>query len=138
MVRSLYENNSLGLGIHMTIFALQNNYDPIVYNRFLSLMFSKLYDYDRKQERFSVANCEASPETNLKELQDFLFELNSKDIDVLALYFLNKVGEDSSVDYAFAQMMYQVQVMRQDRDIAYTRFKKNFPDNKYNYLLKTK
>ena len=89
IVRYLYENKAIGLCAHLCIFALKNNYDAAVYNGFLSLCFSRLYYNDKKLERFNAANAYAKRETNLKELQDFLFEVNSADLDKLAGYFLS-------------------------------------------------
>lgn len=88
IVRYAYENNSIGLCVHLCIFALHNNYNPAIYNHFLSLCFSKLYYKDKHLERFNVVNAYANSGTNLKELQDFLFQASSADLEILAAYFL--------------------------------------------------
>ena len=137
IVRSLYENNNIGYATHFSLFALNNNYDPAIYKRFLSLCFSKLYDEDKKLNRFNAANTEAKNETTLKELQDFLFAMKTADLDAVALYYLNQ-SNSLSVDDEFARMMYTTMVKQQDAVAAYAAFNKKFPDNKYQYLLQQK
>jgi hypothetical protein len=137
IVRYLYENNAIGLCTHVSMFALKNNYDASVYNRFLSLCFSKLYYKDKNLDRFNVANTYANRETTLKELQDFLFAVGSKDLDALALYFLN-LSNTESEDDEFARMMYQIEVKEKERATSYAAFNRKFPNNKYQYLLQTK
>ncbi len=138
MVRYLYEKNSIGLCAHLSIFALKNNYDPAVYNYFLSLCFSKLYYKDKNLERFNAANANAGRETNLKEIQDFLFDVSSADLDKLAAYFLNYKASANSEDFEFANLMYNIQVKMKDEITAYADFDKRFPKSKYHYLIQKK
>lgn len=139
IVRYLYENDAIGLCTHMSLFALENKYDPAVYNRFLSLCFSKLYYKDKKLERFNAVNSYASPETTLKELQDFLFAVSAKDLETLSLYFLvNNNPDTNSEDHAFVSLMHDTQVKMKDTEAAYAAFNRKFPNNKYQYLLQKK
>ena len=138
IVRYLYENKAIGLCAHLCIFALKNNYDAAVYNGFLSLCFSRLYYNDKKLERFNAANAYAKRETNLKELQDFLFEVNSADLDKLAGHFLSLKTDKLSEDFAFASLMYNTQVKMKDTETAYADFNKKFPKSKYQYLITKK
>lgn len=138
IVRNLYETNSIGMCIHLSIFALQNNYNPVVYNRFLSLCFSKLYQKDKNFERFSSANIYAKHDTNLKELQDYLFAVSAKDLEKLSLHFLSTKIDMSSEDYEFANLMYNTEVKQTEPSAAYAGFNKKFPNNKYQYLLQKK
>ena len=135
IVRNLYENNSIGLCTHLCIFALQNNYNPVIYNRFLSLCFSKLHYQDKQLERFNSANAFAKSETTLKELQDFLFAVSTKDLEKLSLHFLSDKIDMASEDYEFANLMYNTQVKQTDDAVAYAGYNKKFPNNKYQYLL---
>jgi hypothetical protein len=136
IVRYLYENNSIGLCTHMSIFALQNHFDESTYNRFLSLCFSKLYYSDKNIERFSTANAYAKRESTLKELQDFLFAVSTKDLEILSLHYLSGKIDHSSDDYEFANLMYNTEVKMADKEISYNSFNQKFPKNKYQYLLK--
>lgn len=138
IVRNLYENNSIGLCTHLCIFALQNNYNPVIYNRFLSLCFSKLYYQDKQLERFNTANAYAKSETTLKELQDFLFAVSTKDLEKLSLHFLTDKIDTASEDYEFANLMYKTQVKQTEPAVAYAGYNKKFPNNKYQYLLQKK
>ncbi|MEO7768977.1 MAG: M48 family metallopeptidase, partial [Ferruginibacter sp.] len=63
IVRNLYESNTIGLCAHFCIFALKNNYDPAIYNLFLSLCFSELYWSDNHLQRFNAVNTKAQRET---------------------------------------------------------------------------
>lgn len=137
IVRSLYDNGNIGYATHFSIFALSNNYDPAIYKRFISLCFSKLYEEDRKLNRFNAANAEAKNESTLKELQDFLFAMKTADLDAVSLYYLNQ-SNSLSVDDEFARLMYTTGVKQQDTTVAYAAFNKKFPDNKYQYLLQQK
>lgn len=139
IVRNLYENNAIGLCTHLSLFALENKYDPAVYNRFLSMCFSRLYYKDKQLERFNAVNTYANPETTLKELQDFLFALSAKDLETLSLYFLlNNNAGASSEDQEFASLMYDTQVRMKDTETAYAAYNRKFPNNKYQYLLQKK
>ncbi|MGG9971582.1 M48 family metallopeptidase [Ferruginibacter sp. SUN002] len=137
-VRYLYENNSLGWCIHLSLIAIKNNYDPVVYNRFLSLCFSKLYDDDKRLARFSGANADAERESNLKETQDYLFAANTADLEKLALHFLKYKVDTNSEDYLFADLMYNTQIKMKDANSAYESFLNKFPKSKYQYLIQKK
>jgi len=138
MVRYLYENRSIGYCTHFCLFALKNGYDPAVYNYFLSLCFSKLYYKDKNLERFNAANAAAKRGSNLKDLQDFLFELSSSDLATLSAWFLNYKAGSGSEDFEFANLMYNVEVKLKDKESAYADFTKKFPNNKYLYLIQKK
>lgn len=134
IVRALYDNDNIGYATHFSIFALGNNYDPVIYKRFLSLCFSKLYYEDKKLNRFNVANTEARNESTLKELQDFLFAMKTADLDAVALFYLNQ-SNSLSEDDEFARLMYTTMVKNVETEGAYASFNKKFPNNKYQYLL---
>lgn len=138
IVRHLYEVGSIGLCAHMSLFALRNSSQASLYNYFLSLCFSRLYEKDKMLARFSAANAHAPRESNLKELQDFLFALNTNDLDALAVYFLKNASAPGTEDYEFANMMYNTEVKMKDTALEYSSFNRKFPDNKYNYLLQKK
>ncbi|GAB2838653.1 M48 family metallopeptidase [Ferruginibacter profundus] len=138
LVRYEYENNKLGLCIHLCMFALQNQYNASTYNYFLSLCFSKLVYKDKNLERFNAANAYAEAGSNLKELQDFLFNCSTADLEKLAAYFLNINGANSTEDADFATMMYNTQVKMKDEASAYNSFKNKYPASKYNYLIQKK
>ena len=138
MVRYKYEKNSLAWCIHLSIFALKNNYNPVIYNQFLSMCFSKLYDDDKHLSRFSGANADAERESNLKVTQDFLFAASTKDLETLAAYFLNYKVDANSEDYSFADLMYNTQVKLKDATTAYEIFSHKFPQSKYQYLIQKK
>lgn len=135
IVRVLYENNQIGQCIHLCIFALHNNYNSTIYNNFLSLCFSKLYFYDKHLKRFSAVNAYAGAGTNLKELQDFLFQISSADLDILSAFFLNEKAVPYSEDFEFAKLMYNTQVKMKDAETAFTAYNKRFPKSKYQYLI---
>jgi predicted SprT family Zn-dependent metalloprotease len=138
IVRYAYENNSIGLCVHLCIFALHNNYSPAIYNHFLSLCFSKLYYKDKHLERFNVVNVYANSGTNLKELQDFLFQVSSADLEILAAYFLNNKSTANAEDIEFAKLMFNTQVKMKDTESAFAAYNKQFPKNKYQYLIQKK
>ena len=138
IVRYLYENNSIAYCTHFCLFALKNNYDPTMYNYFLSLCFSRLYFKDKNLERFNAANAGAKRGSNLKELQDFLFELNNSDLAALSAWYLNVKAGDSSEDFGFANLMYNVEVKMKDKETAFDDFSKKFPNSKYQYLIQKK
>ena len=138
LVRYLYENNRIGLCAHLSMFALQNQYNASTYNYFLSLCFSRLFYKDKKLERFNTANAYAEPGSNLKELQDFLFNCSTTDLDKLAAYFLNLNSGNNSEDADFATMMYNTEVKTKDETSAYDSFKHKYPTSKYNYLIQKK
>ena len=135
IVRALYENNSLGYCIHFCIFALKNNYDTVFCNNFLSLCFSKLYFNDKRLERFNAANAFAKRETTLKEIQDFLFQVSTADLAILAEYFLIVSSNSYPEDHEFANLMYNTQVKMKDAESAYADFNKKYPKSKYQYLI---
>ena len=135
IVRNLYENNSIGQCIHLCIFALQNHYNPTIYNNFLSLCFSKLYFYDKHLKRFNAVNAHANSSTNLKELQDFLFQISSTDLETLSAFFLNEKSIPNSEDFEFAKLMYNTQVKMKDAETAFAAYNKRFPKSKYQYLI---
>lgn len=135
IVRHLYENNSIGECIHLCIFALNNKYNPIIYNDFLSLCFSKLYFFDKRLQRFTAVNAAANSNSNLKELQDFLFQMSSADLETLSLYFLNQNGITNPEDVEFAKLMYSTQVKMKDTETAFATYNNHFPKNKYRYLI---
>jgi hypothetical protein len=139
LVRYQYENNRIGLCSHLCFFALQSNYDTTTYDYFLSLCFSKLFYKDKKLERFNAANAYANAGSNLKELQDFLFQSSAEDLEKLAAYFLNNNGgNNNSEDYDFANLMYQTQVKMKEEEPLYNYFKNKYPKSKYNYLIQKK
>jgi Zn-dependent protease with chaperone function len=139
LVRFQYENNNLGLCAHLCFFALQNQYDASTYDHFLSLCFSKLFYKDKKLERFNAANAYASAGSNLKELQDFLFQAGTEDLEKLAVYFLNtNGGNNNTEDYDFANLMYQTQVKMKEEEPLYNYFKSRHPNSKYIYLIQKK
>lgn len=138
LVRDKYENNSLGLCIHLCIFALKNQYNPTAYYNFLSLSFSKLYYKDKNLERFNAANTNAEAGSNLKELQDFLFNCSTEDLEKMAVYFLKNNTANTAEDFDFANMMFNTQVKMKDTITAYTNFKNKYPNSKYNYLIQKK
>ena len=138
IVRQLYENNSIGQCIHFCIFALHNNYNPLIYNNFLSLCFSKLYFADKHLQRFTAVNAAANPGTNLKQLQDFLFQISAADLEILSMYFLNINGVPNSEDYEFAKLMYNTQIKNKDSETGFATYNNRFPKNKYKYLISKK
>ena len=138
VVRHLYENNAIGLCAHMCLFALKNNYNPAVYDCFLSMCFSRLFYDDKKLQRFNAANTYARRATTLKELQDFLFQVSTPELEKLADYFLNNNTDTRSEDYGFANLMYNTQVKMKDTVTAYADFNKKFPTSKYQYLITKK
>jgi predicted SprT family Zn-dependent metalloprotease len=135
IVRHLYETNSIGLCAHVSIFALKNNYNPAIYNYFLSLCFSRLYYNDKHLERFNAVNANAGRGTNLKELQDFLFDVSTADLETLSAWFLNYKVNAGSEDFEFANLMYNTQVKMKDTATAYNDFNNKFPKSKYQYLI---
>jgi hypothetical protein len=137
-VRYLYEINRIGLCTHLSVFAIKNQYNPVAYNYFLSLCFSKLFYKDKNLERFSAVNAYASPASNLKDLQDFLFNCSSSDLEKLASYFLSTSPANASEDFEFVNMMYNTQVKLKDQTAAYNNFKNKYPNSKYNYLIQKK
>jgi len=138
IVRNLYENNAIGLCAHFCIFALQNNYDPAIYNEFLSLCFSQLYWSDKHLERFNAVNAKALRETTLKSLQDYLFDAGTTDLDKLSAYFLSNAGLTGSEDHDFTLLMRNTQVASKDAVSAYAAFNRKYPNSKYQYLIKIK
>lgn len=138
MVRYLYENSSISMCAHLCFFALKNNYDPVIYNYFISLCFSNLFYSDKHLERFKVANAYASKGSNLKQVQDFFFNLSSTDIEILSAQFLNYKEDNSSEDFEFTRMIYNIQVKMKDPDAALSNFNNRFPKNKYQYLNQPK
>ncbi len=138
IVRYLYENNSMAFCIHLSFFALKYNYNPTFYKNILSSCFSKIYNNDINLKRFNSVNVEAEKGSNLKELQDYLFAVSTKDLDVLATHFLLINENTDPVDYAFANLMYQTQVKLKDTVSAYSFFNNKYPNNKYLYLLQKK
>jgi len=138
MVRYLYENSSISMCTHLCFLALKNNYDPVIYNYFISLCFSKLFYSDKHFERFKVANAYASKGSNLKQLQDFFFNLSSTDIEILSAQFLSYKEDNSSEDFEFTRMIYNIQVKMKDPGAALSNFNNRFPKNKYQYLNQTK
>lgn len=138
IVRNLYENNAIGLCAHFCIFALQNNYNPVTYNEFLSLCFSQLYWSDKHLERFNAVNAKALRETTLKSLQDYLFDAGITDLDKLSAYFLNNAGPTGSEDPDFTLLMRNTQVASKDAVNAYAAFNRKYPNSKYQYLIKIK
>lgn len=138
VVRYEYENNAIGLCIHLCLFALKNNYNPAYYNDFLSLCFSKLYYRDKKLERFSAVNSLAGRNTNLKQLQDYLFDVSTTDLEKLSGYYLHLNTATEGEDYQFAGLMYETEVKMKDAAAAYAGFNSKFPNNKYQYLIPKK
>jgi Zn-dependent protease with chaperone function len=138
IVRYLYENNSLSYCIHFSLFALKNNYNPAFYKNIVSACFSKIYYNDANLKRFNSVNVDAERESNIKELQDYLFAISKKDVETLAANFITKTDNINAVDYDFANTMYQTQVKQKDREIAYTTFNTKYPNNKYYYLIQKK
>ncbi|CAN5526788.1 hypothetical protein BH11BAC3_BH11BAC3_04270 [soil metagenome] len=138
IVRNLYENKVIGLCVHFCIFALNNHYNPAVYNEFLSLCFSQLYWSDRHLERYNAVNAKAARETTLKSLQDYLFDAGIADLDKLSDYFLGNTTDAATEDMEFAKLMRNTQVELKDIEYAYGAFNRKYPNSKYQYLLKKK
>jgi Peptidase family M48 len=138
IVRYLYEKNSIGYCTHLSFFALKNNYNPLFYKNMLSLCFSKIYYNDINLKRFNSVNAQADKESNLKELQDYLFAVSNKDLEILAASFLTKTETTNVIDFEFANTMYQTQVKQKDTASAYNSFNTKFPNNKYSYLIQKK
>jgi hypothetical protein len=138
LVRYEYEKNALGLCAHLCFFALKNDYIASIYNNFLSLCFSRLYYNDKHLQRFESTNTFAIRNSNIKEIQDYLFQVSSADLDTLSLYFFHQNSATSTEDYEFTKMMYETMVKQTDTSSAYLNFNKKFPDNKYQYLIQKK
>lgn len=138
IVRNLYEKNSIGWCTHLALFSLKNNYNPTVYNLFLSMCFSKLYYKDKHIERFNAANTDAARESNLKETQDLLFALSTTELEMLSNYFLNKSTGANAEDNAFATLMYETEVKQKDPIALNDAFLKKYPNSKYKYLIQKK
>ena len=136
IARYLYENNALGYCAHLCFFALKNNYNTGYYSNLLSSCFSKMYDNDVKLKRFNSVNANAEIGSNLKELQDFLFNLSAKDLETLAAHFIKEGDTCCKDDCDFAKLMYQTQVKLKDKESSYNYFLTNNPNNKYSYFLK--
>jgi hypothetical protein len=138
IVRNLYENNAIGLCAHFCIFSLQNNYNPAIYNTFLSLCFSQLYWSDKHLQRFNAVNAKALRETTLKSLQDYLFDASIADLDKLSAYFLTNASPGNAEDQDFASLMRNTQVASKEAVNAYAAFNRKYPNSKYQYLIKIK
>ena len=138
IVRNLYENNAIGLCAHFCIFSLQNNYDPAIYNTFLSLCFSQLYWSDKHLQRFNAVNAKALRETTLKSIQDYLFDASIADLDKLSAYFLSNASPRNTEDGDFALLMRNTQVVSKESGNAYAVFDRKYPGSKYQYLIKIK
>jgi hypothetical protein len=134
MVRNAYDMNRYTLCAHLCLFALHNNFKSPVFNTFLSLSFSGIYHEDKRLQRFSVTDMQAKPGSTLKELQDFIFNSNSSNIRKLAEYFLNRIGSETSDDYHFAKAVYDHSINDTDEKVVQDKFKKKFPDSKYNLI----
>ena len=117
---------------------MQNGYNHATYNYFLSLCFSKLFYKDKHLERFGAANAYANAGSNLKELQDFLFNSSAEDLDKLAAYFLKTSATTNAEDFDFAMLMYNTQVKMKDEATAFIGFTNKYPNSKYNYLIQKK
>lgn len=135
ITRYVYENGSLTFCIHMCAFALKNNYDATYYKSMLATSFSKIYYNDKNLKRFNSVNVAASPGTNLKELQDYLFAVSNEDLEKLALYFLDNNKEKTGEDFEFAYRSYNIFIKEKDKEITNETFSKKFPKSKYLYLI---
>lgn len=138
IVRNLYENNTIAVCAHFCFFALKNNYDPAIYNGFLSLCFSQLFWSDKHLQRFNAVNAKALRETTLKSLQDYLFDAGSTDLDKLSAYFLGNANFPEGEDRDFLQLMRNTQIVSKEAEIANAVFNRKYPANKYQYLIKIK
>ncbi len=135
IIRNLYETNNLTETIHFSLIALKSGYDANIYNRFIALAFSRMYHQDRFMKRFESVNAQAPPNSTLKELQDFLFAIKAAEIDLLALYYLNKL-EGKSEDDLFARMQYNLLVKNSGVAKPDSAEIKEYDQNKYAYILK--
>lgn len=136
-VRYLYERNNITLALHYCFMGLNSGFDPKIYQRFISLCFTKLYYADEKLSRFNYVNVGAKNESNLKELQDFLFEIHKKDLETIALFYLNKCNENNEDD-AFVKLQYNLVIKKENPENAIAAFNNSFPNNKYQYLITKK
>lgn len=138
IARYEYENGTIGLCAHLCFFALKNNYTPSFYNALLSMCFSKLYYRDKHLERFNAANTYAKRNTTIKELQDYLFDVSTADLEKLSVYFLNQQADPYSEDHAFASLMYATEIKLKDTVSHYADYNKHFQKSKYQYLIQKK
>lgn len=134
IVRRLYEEDRLSLAIHYCFMGLNNQFNKEVFQRFISLCFSKLYYNDENLKRFNSVNTGARNESTLKELQDYLFEVSKKDLGLIAQHYLN-LNNQNSVDDAFVQLQYNILINKENPTSAIESFNDNFPNNKYQYLI---
>ncbi len=134
-VRHLYENNTLGYCLHMCFFAIKNDYDAAFYKQIASMCFSKIYYNDKNLKRFNSVNTNANKGTNLKELQDYLFAVNNKDLETLALFYLQQNANANAEDMAFSTLTFKTLVKNQDVELNNQLFNTKFPNSKYTYLL---
>lgn len=135
MVRNAFEMKRYTLCIHLCLFALHNNFNNPLYNTFLSLSFSGIYEADKNLERFSVTDMGAGRGSTLKDLQDFIFSANSTNIDKLARYFLDNIEDKASDNYFIAEAFYNKAVKGNDEMVIKSKFKNKFPDSKYIFLF---
>lgn len=89
IVRNLYETGNLTLCAHFYLFARQNGFTHPMFNYYISSSFSDMLTADKKLTRFSFTNANANPGSNLKKLQDLIFELNQENLKSVAAWFLN-------------------------------------------------
>lgn len=137
LVKYYYEQESYTICIHFCLFALQNNLSPSLYNAFISASFAGIAKADRLLQRFRSTNVGATS-GNLKSLQDGIFNTRGSYMDGLSTYFLNKIPVISGDDYAFAQMMYDIDVNEGNAALQYRKFSSAFPKSKYNLVINTK
>lgn len=138
IIRYQYEKGNLTLCVHFCLFAMQNGFVDPFYNYMISLSFSKMYEADKTLEKFSVTNANATSGSTLKNLQDFVFANSRENLQSVAAYYLNNLQINKTDDYNYAQLMYNISIKRQDAEMLQQRFKKMYPNSKYNYLINLK
>ncbi|MDB5201417.1 MAG: hypothetical protein JWQ27_826 [Ferruginibacter sp.] len=138
MVRDAYERRQFTFCAHLCLFAMKNGYSNAFYPYFLSLSFSGISDADQHFRKFSVTDAGAVAGSSLKELQDFIFDLNGTNIATVAGYFLDHTPASNPEDFQFAQLKFNEQVKGKDLSVLQQKFKSSFPDSKYNYFLNPK
>ena len=135
IVRNLYETGNLTLCVHFCLFARQNSLTQPPFNYYIAASFSDMLMADKKLSRFSFTNANAAPGSNLKRLQDFIFELNQENLKSVAAWFLNHDADITGDDYYFAQLRYDQAEGTEDPKKLKVAFMSRFPNSKYNYLF---
>ncbi len=138
IVRNLYETGNLTLCAHFCLFARKNDFIQPMFNYYIASSFSDMLMADKKLTRFSYTNANATPGSNLKKLQDFIFELDQENLKSVAAWFLNHDADITGDDYFFAQLRYDQAGGTEDPQRLKSAFLVKFPNSKYNYLFKEK